>query len=98
MGIDGFWIGYEGTRSGYAKQQGRPVEEILNEFRAHGITVLTSMIVGFDYQTPEVIAQEFEGLMKLKPALAQFLIYGPVPSTPFYQRPAARLPETQGLA
>jgi hypothetical protein len=86
MGIDGFWIGYEGTRSGYAKQQGRPVEDILTEFRAHGITILTSMIVGFDYQTPEVIAQELDGLMKLKPALAQFLIYGPVPSTPFYQR------------
>ena len=31
MGIDGFWIGYEGTRSGYAKQQGRPVEEIFTE-------------------------------------------------------------------
>ena len=86
MGIDGFWIGYEGTRSGYSKQQGRPVEDILTEFRAHGITVLTSMIVGFDYQTPEVVAQEFDGLMKLKPALAQFLIYGPVPGTPFYQR------------
>ena len=79
MGIDGFWIGYEGTRSGYAKQQGRPVEEILTEFREHGITVLTSMIVGFDYQNPEVVAQELDGLMKLKPALAQFLIYGPVP-------------------
>ena len=77
MGIDGFWIGYEGTRSGYAKQQGRPVEEILTEFREHGITVLASMIVGFDYQTPEVVAQELDGLMKLKPALAQFLIYGP---------------------
>jgi hypothetical protein len=38
MGIDGVWIGYEGTRSGYAKQQGRPVEEILTEFREHGIT------------------------------------------------------------
>ena len=86
MGIDGFWIGYEGTRSGYAKQQGRPVEDILTEFRAHGITILTSMIVGFDYQTPEVIAQEFDGLMKLKPALAQFLIYGPVPGTPFNER------------
>ena len=24
MGIDGFWIGYEGTRSGFAKQSGRP--------------------------------------------------------------------------
>lgn len=86
MGIDGFWIGYEGTRSGYAKQQGRPIEEIIREFREHGITILTSMIVGFDYQTPEVVAQELDGLMRLKPALAQFLIYGPVPGTPFYER------------
>ena len=86
MGIDGFWIGYEGTRSNYAKQQGRPVAEILTEFREHGITVLTSMIVGFDYQNKEVVANELEGLMQLKPALAQFLIYGPVPGTPFYER------------
>ena len=86
MGIDGFWIGYEGTRSGYAKQQGRPIEDIITEFRAHGITILTSMIVGFDYQTREIVAAELDGLMKLKPALAQFLIYGPVPGTPFYER------------
>ncbi|MEW6304791.1 MAG: hypothetical protein AB1705_15055 [Verrucomicrobiota bacterium] len=86
MGIDGFWIGYEGTRSGYAKQQGRPVQDILTEFREHGITVLASMIVGFDYQNQEVVARELDGLMQLKPALAQFLIYGPVPGTPFYER------------
>jgi radical SAM superfamily enzyme YgiQ (UPF0313 family) len=86
MGIDGFWIGYEGTRSGYAKQQGRPVEDVFNEFRAHGITILASMILGFDYQTPEVIAQELDGLMKLKPSLGQYLIYGPVPGTPFNAR------------
>ena len=86
IGIDGFWIGYEGTRSNYAKQQGRPTDEILTEFREHGITVLTSMIVGFDYQTPAIVAQELDGLMKLKPALGQYLIYGPVPGTPFYER------------
>src|SRR5215472_7369957 len=86
MGIDGFWIGYEGTRSGYAKQQGRTAKEIFTEFREHGITVLASMIVGFDYQTPAVVAEELEGLLQLKPALVQFLIYGPVPGTPFYER------------
>ena len=86
MGIDGFWIGYEGTRSNYAKQQGRPAEEIIAEFREHGITVLTSMIVGFDYQNQEVVAEELDGLISLKPALSQFLIYGPVPGTPFYER------------
>ncbi len=62
------------------------MEEIFTEFREHGITVLTSMIVGFDYQKQEVVAKELDGLMKLKPALAQFLIYGPVPGTPFYER------------
>lgn len=86
MGIDGFWIGYEGTRSNYAKQQGRPIAEILTEFREHGITILTSMIVGFDYQNQDVVAKELDGLMQLKPALSQFLIYGPVPGTPFYER------------
>lgn len=86
MGIDGFWIGYEGTRSGYAKQQGRPADEILTEFREHGITVLASMIVGFDYQTPEIVAQELDGLLKVKPSLGQYLIYGPVPGTPFHER------------
>ena len=44
------------------------------------------MIVGFDYQTPEIVAQELDGLMKLKPALGQYLIYGPVPGTPFHER------------
>jgi radical SAM superfamily enzyme YgiQ (UPF0313 family) len=86
MGIDGFWIGYEGTRSNYAKQQGRPVDELFTELRAHGITILASMIVGFDYQTPAVVAQELEGLFKLHPTLGQYLIYGPVPGTPFYER------------
>jgi radical SAM superfamily enzyme YgiQ (UPF0313 family) len=86
MGIDGIWIGYEGTRSGYSKQSGKPVQELIGELRENGITVLTSMIVGFDYQTPEVISQELDGLMDLKPELAQFLIYSPPPGTPFYDR------------
>jgi haloalkane dehalogenase len=86
MGIDGFWIGYEGTRSGFGKQKGRPAEEIFREFREHGITILASMIVGFPYQTPEIIEEELSGLMRAKPTLGQFLIYGPTPGTPFYER------------
>jgi radical SAM superfamily enzyme YgiQ (UPF0313 family) len=86
MGIDGVWIGYEGTRSGYGKQSGKPVHELIRELRENGIAVLTSMIVGFDYQSPEVISQELDGLMDLRPELAQFLIYSPPPGTPFYDR------------
>ncbi len=86
MGVDGVWIGYEGTRSGYAKQQGRPAEELIRELREHGISVLASMIVGLPYQTPEIIDEELDGLLSLEPALSQFLIYGPTPGTPFYEQ------------
>ena len=85
-GIDGVWVGFEGKRSGFAKQQGRPIEELIPDLTSHGISVLTSMIVGFDYQTPDIIRAECSELMALKPTLAQFLIYGPTPGTPFYAR------------
>ena len=85
-GIDGVWVGFEGKRSGFAKQQGRPVEELIPDLQSHGISVLTSMIVGFDYQTPDIIRQELAGLIALKPTLTQFLIYGPTPGTPFFAR------------
>lgn len=85
-GIDGVWVGYEGTRSGFAKQQGRPVGELITDLRSHGVSVLASMIVGFDYQTPEVIREELQGLLALRPTLSQFLIYGPTPGTPFFER------------
>ncbi len=86
MGIDGLWIGYEGTRSGYAKQQGRPAEELFRELREHGISILASMIVGLPYQDEDLIQQELDGLMQLEPDLCQFLIYGPTPGTPFFER------------
>jgi radical SAM superfamily enzyme YgiQ (UPF0313 family) len=86
MGIDGLWIGYEGTRSGYAKQTGRPVPELFHELRQHGISILASMIVGLPYQNPAVIEEELSALLELQPPLAQFLIYGPTPGTPFYEQ------------
>jgi radical SAM superfamily enzyme YgiQ (UPF0313 family) len=85
-GIDGVWVGFEGKRSGFAKQAGRPVEELIPDLRSHGITVLSSMILGFDYQTADVIREELSEFLALKPTYAQFLIYGPTPGTPFFER------------
>ncbi len=85
-GVDGVWVGYEGKRSGYAKQQGKPIEELIPELRSHGITVLSSMILGFEYHTPEIIREEMAEFLALRPTYGQFLIYGPTPGTPFYER------------
>jgi haloalkane dehalogenase len=89
MGIDGLWIGYEGTRSGYAKQKGRSPDELFPELRQHGISILASMIVGLPYQDEAIVERELEGLLRLEPDLCQFLIYGPTPGTPFYEQTVA---------
>jgi haloalkane dehalogenase len=86
MGIDWIWCGFEGKRAGYAKQDGRPYPELFDDLHRHGISVMTSMIIGFDYQTPEIIAEEAEELFALRPTMTQFLIYGPAHGTPLYAR------------
>jgi len=85
-GVGGVWIGYEGTRSGYDKRKGRPPYELFADLRRHGILILASMIIGQDYQTPQIVREEFEGLMALEPTLSQFLIYCPNPGTPLGDR------------
>jgi len=86
MGIDGLWIGYEGARSGYAKQKGRDPQDLFRELKAHGVSILASMIVGLPYQTAETVHEERAGLLALEPDLCQFLIYGPTPGTPFFDQ------------
>ena len=86
MGIDWVWVGYEGKGAGYAKMEGRPYRELFNDLQQHGISVLASMIIGFDYQTPEIIHEEFEELLSIRPSLSQFLIYGPAYGTAAYNR------------
>jgi haloalkane dehalogenase len=86
MGVDAVWIGYEGQRAGYQKMRGRTYPDLIADLKAHGITVVTSMIIGYDYQTVDVIWQEFDALMAMRPSFCQFLIYGPSPGTPLWRR------------
>lgn len=86
MGISGLWIGYEGKHSNFEKQKGRNPQELFQDLREHGIIILASMVIGFDYQSEEIIQSELDELLKLYPTFAQILIYGPTPGTPFYER------------
>jgi len=89
MGVDGVWIGFEGEHSGYDKRSGRAIDRIFRELKENGVTILASMIVGFDYQTPSVIESELKNLLGMKPDLCQFTIYNPNPGTPLYERVVA---------
>ncbi len=85
MGFDLIWTAFEGKKSGYAKLNGRSMDELYADLRSHGVGCLSSMMIGFPYQDERAIWSEFDELMKLEPALAQFLIYFPFPGTPFFE-------------
>jgi haloalkane dehalogenase len=98
MGFDTIWTGFEGVESGFGKLKGRPTEEVYSSLRARGISILSSMIIGFPYQDGDKILEEFGRLMRLSPSMTQILIYFAFPGTPFHSEVLAEnryLPEYQ---
>jgi len=86
MGIDWIWIGFEGKESKYSKSGIDSFKNVVTNLQNNGISVLASMIIGFDYQTPEIIQEEFDELMSICPSMCQFLIYGPAHETKLFHR------------
>lgn len=96
MGFQTIWTAFEGKEAGFNKLQGKPFKELYYSLRSRGISLLSSMIIGFPYQDRKKIMEEFEELMALNPAMVQILIYFAFPGTPFYERVKAEdgfLPE-----
>ena len=84
MGFDAIWTAFEGTESGYGKLQGRPLGELYTSLKSRGISLLSSMIIGFPYQDQAQVEKEFGHLMALEPSMTQVLIYFAFPGTPFH--------------
>ncbi len=89
MGFELVWTAFEGKQAGYRKQQGRPLAELYRDLQGVGCAQLSSMIIGFPYQTEATIRAEFDELMALEPALVQCLIYFAFPGTPFHRQVVA---------
>lgn len=86
MGVSSAWIGFEGMQAGYDKQHGKSYPELFAQLKDVGIGPAASMIIGFDYQTPETIEREFSELLRLEPMVSQFLIYGPTRGSTLHTR------------
>ena len=86
MGFDTIWTAFEGEKAGYGKLEGEPIEELYKSLKSRGISLLSSMIIGFPYQNADIIWSEFNCLMELVPTYSQFLIYFAFPGTPFHKQ------------
>lgn len=86
MGISRIWIGYEARNAGYDKLEGKPFGQLVASLRKLGISVVVSMIVGYDHQTPDMIRDELREVMAVRPTATQIMLFSPCPGTPAWDR------------
>jgi radical SAM superfamily enzyme YgiQ (UPF0313 family) len=85
LGVSWLWLGLESPRAGYAKLRGTDTQQLAREFRAHGIKLLGSTIVGLEHHTPENIGKEIDYAVAHETDFHQFMLYTPMPGTPLYR-------------
>jgi len=86
MGISRLWIGYEAREASYPKLGGASFADTVAGLRRQGISVVLSMIVGYDYQTPDIVRDELREVLAMSPTALQILAFSPCPGTPAWER------------
>lgn len=92
-GVGGIWIGVESglvdgqcAKEGFGKRDGgKSPPELFDELHRHGIETIGSMILGFDFHSPENIEQDIDYFVKLKPLFYQIGPLTPCPGTKLYR-------------
>jgi len=85
-GLHGAWIGIESNRAQYPKLKHVDIGRLVTRLKDLGISVLASMILGYDWHDEDTIEEDFQYLMSLAPTFTQFMLYSPCPQTPLYKK------------
>lgn len=92
-GVGGIWVGVESGlvdgecgKEGFAKRDGgKSPPELFDELHRHGIETIGSMILGFDFHTPDNIEKDIDYFVGLEPMFYQVGPLTPCPGTKLYE-------------
>lgn len=92
-GLATVWIGVESTLDDVLehgahlrKRKGGDVQALFDGLRDVGISVVGSLILGFDFHTPENMKQDVDAFVALAPTVAQVTPLVPCAGTRLYER------------
>ena len=86
MGLFGAWSGIESKRAIYPKLKDIDPPTQFKALQEAGISMLASMILGYDWHDEKTIEEDFNYLISIKPTLTQMMIYSPCPQTPLFSK------------
>ena len=84
LGVSWVWMGLEGQDSQYEKLHGIDTFKLVKDLQSNGIHVLGSTIIGLEDHTPENIDAAIEYAARHETDFHQFMLYTPIPGTPFH--------------
>jgi hypothetical protein len=91
-------MGLEGENKQYAKLRGVDTRQLVKTLQSNGIRVLGSSIIGLEHHTPENMGRIIDYAISHETDFHQFMLYTPVPGTPFFeqlQKAGTLLPEAE---
>jgi len=92
-GLGIVWIGVESflaeagtTEDTYAKRKGVEIKQMFDNLHRLGIQTIGSLVLGFDFHTPENLKRDIDMFVDLKPTFYQISPLTPCPGTALYER------------
>lgn len=92
-GLGTVWIGVESTLDDVlhpavhmGKRRGRDIQALFRDLHEVGIHTAGSLILGFDFHTPENISQDIDAFVALEPTIAEVTPLVPCAGTRLYNR------------
>ncbi|HDR14863.1 MAG TPA: radical SAM protein, partial [Desulfobacteraceae bacterium] len=92
-GLGAVWIGVESflsdagtTQDVYAKRRGEDIKKVFHDLHSYGIQTVASLVLGFDFHTPENLKEDIDSFVELKPFFYQISPLTPCPGTALYER------------
>jgi hypothetical protein len=79
-------MGLEGENSHYSKLRSVDTRLLVKTLQSNGIRVLGSSIIGLEHHSPENIDQIIDYAISHETDFHQFMLYTPVPGTPFFEQ------------
>ncbi len=86
MGLFGAWAGIESQQAKYPKLKDIDPPSMFRDLQGAGISMLASMIIGFDWHDEQTLEDDFKYLLSINPTLSQLMIYSPCPQTPLFRK------------
>ncbi len=86
IGVESFLCGDNLTTDTYQKRGGNEIKDIFANLHKNGIETIASLVLGFDYHTPENLKSDIDQFIDLKPTFYQLSPLTPCPGTALYER------------